>query len=145
MFVSDVSDQVLLPEVLGSPGERYWRTVGLGAQGPWFVITREVRVDGLAVRETSLVMWGGFLAQLISQHDDIVSVQGMVPTAQRDRTWTLTQVNGIWVGSAGAKLPPLFRFSGLQGYRDEFLERVAAPSAGYFKAFPHRRECNKPC
>jgi hypothetical protein len=136
MFVSDVSDEVVLPKDFGARQEQYWRSIGLGAEGPWFVVTRSAMTHGLSVRETTLVMWAGFLAALVRQHDDIFSIQCMLPAAQPGRSWTMLQVNGVWVGKAGAPHPPIFRIANMQGFRDEFLHRVSAPTGNYFRAFP---------
>lgn len=135
MFVSDVSDEVILPSDFGARQEQYWRSIGLGAEGSWFVVTRSALTHGLPVRETTLVMWAGFLAALVRQHEDIVSIQCMLPAAQPSHRWTMLQVNGIWVGKDGALHPPIFKIADMQGFRDEFLHRVPAPTGMYFKAF----------
>jgi len=138
MFVSQDDHEQRTLRLLGEPGARYWPSVELGTEGPWFVLVRKLPGVDLVLHQTLLAAWGGSVATMLRERDDVVSVQCMVPEVGASSRWAILNVVRVWVGREAKELPPLFEFDGLRGYRDEFLSPHPAPTHERVQGFPRQ-------
>lgn len=101
MFVTSPAFELHMPQGLGLPGQRFWRSIGFALNAPWLIVSvaYDDENDDQALCQDMLMASDAELKEVLDDigSDSVISVHFVEPPSySATGTWRMRKVTKVW-------------------------------------------------
>ena len=129
MFMTHDALRAPIPPGIADPSHRFWGSIALSIEMPWYLVTQQVPKEGRSTLQTILVAWESTLLNLIAAggEDTLVSAHCVSKTGNGAGEWAMKKIQELWepaADEAPSTGPLLFRFAGDEDLHTSHMDRL---------------------